>query len=73
MNKICQFSQTVRNALCLYIELGSDIKGRINNKSYLNSSVNSTSVALFAPMLALNGKSLSLFVGDLWIFFPFMP
>lgn len=38
------------------------LKGRINNKSYLNCSVNSTSLALF---ILLARKSLSLFVWDL--------
>lgn len=37
----------VRNVFFLYTEFISDIKGRINNKSTLKSSVNSTSMVLF--------------------------
>lgn len=48
MNKICQCSTTGQEHASL-IELGSDIKGRINNKSYLNSRVNPSSLAVFAP------------------------
>ena len=50
MNKLCAV-QSHRSEISSFFILnwGSDIKGRINNKSYLDSSVNSTSVALFAP------------------------
>lgn len=45
MNKICQYIQ-VRNLL--YTKFSSDIKERINNKSYLNSIVQSLPTRQFA-------------------------